>query len=214
MKALAIFLLIFLSTFTLAQSVIFEAELELLNRLVNGESASVCLTVDLLKKTAANFQKDFYAVYFLPGEDALRVITTVDSLVLSDEFQVDSSVSHDLELGSEKVKISLLDAFSLVTLQTREKVLGIYLESDTESKDFSWQVVTQTKVFVVGGEFASTLSVTDIEQALTRVAEKMKRAKSDTEKATPHQPGNPDKPGGPEDPGKPEDTPGKGNGKK
>ena len=194
-----------------AQTPVLEAELELLHRLSGQQETSRFLSIGLLKE-ALDISRELFAVYYLPGEKELRIITGDSVVTLSEESGVKRE-ALDSELAMGVTKVSIIDAFSLVSLQTKDEVLGIYLEHN-DSEPF-WQVITETKVFVIGGTFPSTISVSSTKNALIKVEEKLKREKEREDNAKkPDTPGRPDEPGRPDDPGKPGDTPGKGNGKK
>ncbi len=219
MRALAVSVLIFLSISVPGQTALLEAEQELLSQLLEGGELSRFLDLELIDLAVKKAGGNVRALYYLPSEGTLTVITDRNSLTLTPDLEITASDRFETPLAGVNVKLSLIDAFSLVSLQTREGILGLYLE--TAESGPLWHVITESSAYTIGAAFASTVSVSDTRSALNTVSEKIKKEKAKAEKpGQPEEPGQSDQPGKPEDPGRPDDpgksddTPGKGNGKK
>ncbi len=218
-RALAVSVLIFLSISVPGQTTLLEAEQELLGQLLEGGVPSLFLDLELIDLAVKKAGGNVRALYYLPSEGTLTVITDRNSLTLTPDLEITADDRFETPLAGVNVKLSLIDAFSLVSLQTREGILGLYLET-AESGPF-WHVITESSAYTLGAAFASTVSVSDTQSALNTVSEKIKKEKAKAERpgqpeepGQSDQPGKPDEPGRPDDPGKSDDTPGKGNGKK
>ena len=220
-RALAVSVLIFLSISVPGQTTLLEAEQELLNQLLEGGEPFRFLDLELIDLAVKKAGGNVRALYYLPSEGTLIVITDRNSFRLTPDLEIATSEKFETPLAGVNVKLSLIDAFSLVSLQTREGILGLYLETG-ESGPF-WHVITESSAYTLGAAFASTVSVSDTQNALNAVSEKIKKEKEKAMAEKPghpeepgqsDQPGKPEEPGRPDDPGKSDDTPGKGNGKK
>ena len=218
-RALAVSVLIFLSISVPGQTTLLEAEQELLGQLLEGGVPSLFLDLELIDLAVKKAGGNVRALYYLPSEGTLTVITDKNSLTLTPDLEITADDRFETPLAGVNVKLSLIDAFSLVSLQTREGILGLYLE--TAESGPLWHVITESSAYTLGAAFASTVSVSDTRSALNTVSEKIKKEKAKAEKpgqpeepGQSDQPGKPDEPGRPDDPGKSDDTPGKGNGKK
>lgn len=218
-RALAVSVLIFLSISVPGQTTLLEAEQELLSQLLEGRVLSRFLDLELIDLAVKKAGGNVRALYYLPSEGTLTVITDRNSLTLTPDLEITADDRFETPLAGVNVKLSLIDAFSLVSLQTREGILGLYLE--TAESGPLWHVITESSAYTLGAAFASTVSVSDTRSALNTVSEKIKKEKAKAEKpgqpeepGQSDQPGKPDEPGRPDDPGKSDDTPGKGNGKK
>lgn len=214
-------MLIFLSISVPGQTTLLEAEQELLNQLLEGGEPFRFLDLELIDLAVKKAGGNVRALYYLPSEGTLIVITDRNSFRLTPDLEIATSEKFETPLAGVNVKLSLIDAFSLVSLQTREGILGLYLEA-SESGPF-WHVITESSTYTLGAAFASTVSVSDTRSALNAVSEKIKKEKEKAMAEKPghpeepgqsDQPGKPEEPGRPDDPGKSDDTPGKGNGKK
>ena len=218
-RALAVSVLIFLSISVPGQTTLLEAEQELLSQLLEGGEPSRFLDLELIDLAVKKAGGNVRALYYLPSEGTLTVITDRNSLTLTPDLEITADDRFETPLAGVNVKLSLIDAFSLVSLQTREGILGLYLEAGESGP--LWHVITEFSAYTLGAAFASTVSVSDTRSALNAVSEKIKKEKAKAEKpgqpeepGQSDQPGKPDEPGRPDDPGKSDDTPGKGNGKK
>jgi hypothetical protein len=218
-RALAVSVLIFLSISVPGQTTLLEAEQELLSQLLEGRVPLRFLDLELIDLAVKKAGGNVRALYYLPSEGTLTVITDRNSLTLTPDLEITANDRLETPLAGVNVKLSLIDAFSLVSLQTREGILGLYLE--TAESGPLWHVITESSAYTLGAAFASTVSVSDTRSALNTVSEKIKKEKAKAEKpgqpeepGQSDQPGKPDEPGRPDDPGKSDDTPGKGNGKK
>lgn len=220
-RTLAVSVLIFLSISVPGQTTLLEAEQELLNQLLEGGEPFRFLDLELIDLAVKKAGGNVRALYYLPSEGTLIVITDRNSFRLTPDLEIATSEKFETPLAGVNVKLSLIDAFSLVSLQTREGILGLYLEA-SESGPF-WHVITESSTYTLGAAFASTVSVSDTRSALNAVSEKIKKEKEKAMAEKPghpeepgqsDQPGKPEEPGRPDDPGKSDDTPGKGNGKK
>jgi len=218
-RALGVSVLIFLSISVPGQTTLLEAEQELLSQLLEGRVPLRFLDLELIDLAVKKAGGNVRALYYLPSEGTLTVITDRNSLTLTPDLEITANDRLETPLAGVNVKLSLIDAFSLVSLQTREGILGLYLE--TAESGPLWHVITESSAYTLGAAFASTVSVSDTRSALNTVSEKIKKEKAKAEKpgqpeepGQSDQPGKPDEPGRPDDPGKSDDTPGKGNGKK
>ncbi|HQN28220.1 MAG TPA: hypothetical protein PLT43_06655, partial [Mesotoga sp.] len=128
-RALAVSVLIFLSISVPGQTTLLEAEQELLSQLLEGGEPSRFLDLELIDLAVKKAGGNVRALYYLPSEGTLTVITDRNSLTLTPDLEITADDRFETPLAGVNVKLSLIDAFSLVSLQTREGILGLYLET-------------------------------------------------------------------------------------
>ncbi len=221
MKNLNVLLVIvlLLSINAVSQISIISTEEELLKSLVDTDNKELQgFSFETIEKIQGLSEELLLAVSYFPEENTILFITPTTAVAASEEFDQFSSKDITNNFDFAEIKISILDAYSLIKLQTKDEIFGIFLEQEEEI--LVWNVVTRSEVFSVSAMFASTIRVSNNKEVLKFISDKLQKMRNDkTEQGErpftppgldnkPDDPGIPDVPGKPDDPGKPEE-PGK-----
>jgi len=87
-RALAVSVLIFLSISVPGQTTLLEAEQELLSQLLEGGEPSRFLDLELIDLAVKKAGGNVRALYYLPSEGTLTVITDRNSLTLTPDLEI------------------------------------------------------------------------------------------------------------------------------
>ncbi len=199
----------------LSVGTVLESEQSLLGYLVGGGDFELSVSITLIQKVQQIAAGEILAMFVLP-EGLIRVVTDSRVVTISSDGEI-SEITETSKAGISS-EVKMIDAFSLVSLQSREEVRGIFLVQ--EENGHFWHVITETKSYRLASSFASTLNVMANDKALEEASKRLKKALGEEEDLTPSEkpgrpddPGKPDDLGKPDDPGKPDTPPGKENGK-
>jgi len=187
----------------LSVGTVLENEQSLLGYLVGGGDFELSVNINLIQKVQQIAAGEILAMFVLP-EGLIRVVTDSRVFTLSSDGEI-SEITETSKAGISS-EVKMIDAFSLVSIQSREEVRGIFLVQ--EENGYFWHVITETKSYRLASSFASTLNVMANEKALEEASKRLEKAPGEEEDLTPSE-----KPGKPDDPGQPDTPPGKENGK-
>ncbi|MDD3461094.1 MAG: hypothetical protein PHW28_07350, partial [Mesotoga sp.] len=179
----------------LSVGTVLESEQSLLGYLVGGGDFELSVSITLIQKAQRIAAGEILAIFVLP-EGLVRVVTDSRVVTLSSDGEI-SEITEASDTGILS-EVKIIDAFSLVSLQSREEVRGIFLVQ--EENGLFWHVITETMSYRLASSFASTLSVTANEKALEEASERLRKSLGKEEDLTPSE-----KPGKPDDPGKPDE---------